>query len=249
MNLVLSIVALVLGPLLYRVCQRSVATRSGLDGLLFITIVGIVVAHIVPDSIRVAGPLALVFVLLGIAFAFAVERSSTDTNSRRYAWVVVVGAIALAMHAAVDGLALLPGEHVHDLRNHDDSDLAHQLEALLSNHLALGVVLHRIAVGAAIWWTLRPQLGSLVAGGALFIIAAATSVAYLMGPPIIALMHTNGVALFQAFVAGTLLHVIVLVNIRQSNTVAASEQRSQVIGERLGIVAGLILVLLVPHAH
>ena len=179
-------------------------------------------------------PLAFVFVLLGIGFALFVERSSVAERQSRYGWVVAIAAIGLAIHAAVDGLALIPDASMHDLRNHDHDGVGHQLDVLLSNHLALGVIVHRIAVGAAIWWTLRPLLGKAIATGALLIIAVATAAAYWLGPPIIALMHTSGVALFQAFVAGTLLHVIVLVNVRQSDSATENEQRIQVVGERPG---------------
>ena len=47
MNLVLSLVALALGPLLYAACQKTNTVRSALDGLLFVTIAGIVVVYIV----------------------------------------------------------------------------------------------------------------------------------------------------------------------------------------------------------
>ena len=42
MNLFLGLLALALGPLLYFACQRLTISRSALDGLLFITIAGIV---------------------------------------------------------------------------------------------------------------------------------------------------------------------------------------------------------------
>ena len=121
--------------------------------------------------------------------------------------------------------------------------------ALLSNHLALGVILHRIPVGMAIWWTLRPVMGSAVAVGALALIALATSAAYLFGEPVIHLMQSSAVASFQAFVAGTLMHVIMFSSIRQGSEDSESRLSYNALSERLGILAGLCLVFLVPHAH
>ena len=43
MNLILSLVALAVGPLLYSLCRNYPAARSTLDGFLFVTIAGIVV--------------------------------------------------------------------------------------------------------------------------------------------------------------------------------------------------------------
>ena len=131
----------------------------------------------------------------------------------------------------MDGIALLPGDHLagaegglggdhamahghgdHDEHGHDEDGHGSAFSELFGNHLALGVILHRIPVGMAIWWTVRPRLGKTVAIGALAIIAVATSAAYILGEPVIALMEAKSVACFQAFVAGTLLHVIVLTN-------------------------------------
>ena len=264
MNLILSLVALALGPVLYGACRKLETLRSSLDGFLFVTIAGIVVVHIVPDVFNIAGFVALGFLVLGIAFAFSVERRPTVSDGQRYSWILMVGALGLVLHAAMDGIALLPGDHLHDAHagglhdGHDhghghehehEDEHGHGLDGLLSNHLALGVILHRIPVGMAIWWTLRPALGSGIAITALGLIAAATSAAYLLGEPIIALMHTNSVACFQAFVAGTLLHVIVFSTVRRNERLSETPLTYTAVGERLGVIAGLFLLFLVPHAH
>ena len=92
-------------------------------------------------------------------------------------------------------------------------------------------------------------MGSAVAVGALALIALATSAAYLFGEPVIDLMQSDAIASFQAFVAGSLLHVIVFSSIRQSSEDTAVRHSYNALGERIGILAGLCLVFLVPHAH
>lgn len=252
MNLALSLLALVLGPLLYGACRKAEGVKSSLDGFLFVTIAGIVIVYIVPDVFEVAGLVAIGFLVAGAAFAFAVEHHAAAQTSRAYTWVAMLGALGLVVHAAMDGIALLPDDHLHlDIRNlgahsHGEPHAhSHGLGDLLSNHLALGVILHRIPVGMAIWWTLRPQIGNGMAVAALALIAAATSAAYLFGDAIVQVMQTNSVAYFQAFVAGTLLHVIVYSTARRQ----ATPSTHNVLGERLGVVAGLFLIYLVPHAH
>ena len=262
MNLVLSLAALALGPLIYGACQKMDFVRSALDGLLFVTIAGIVVVHIIPDVYNIAGLTALLFMLGGIGLAFLVERQPALGEGDNYRWIILLGGLGLVVHAAMDGIALLPGDHLHnhglvfdthaghDHEGHDhDHGPSGGLADLLSNHLAFGVILHRIPVGMAIWWTVRPKLGSAVAVGALAIIAIATSAAYVLGEPVIELMEGNSVAYFQAFVAGTLLHVIVFSSVRSDTEIQEDSHANSVIGERLGVIAGLFLVFLVPHAH
>lgn len=280
MNLILSIIALALGPVLYSLVRNTQVARSSLDGFLFVTIAGIVVVHIVPDVVEVAGLPAIMFVVLGALFALGVERFPAAQSAQGYSWVAMIGALGLALHAAMDGIALLPGdllhagdgidgalrdaaghEHSHSAVPHDHSGAEHDHDAhddesslldvggLLNNHLALGVILHRIPVGMAIWWTLRPLVGSAVALGTLGLIAFSTAAAYLFGEPVIELLNTGGAAYFQAFVAGTLLHVIVSAKIQQQTDGMSVTSSYSLTGDRLGILAGLFLVYLVPHAH
>lgn len=251
MNLVLSLVALALGPLLYGACQKVDFARSALDGLLFVTIAGIVVVHIVPDVFSAAGFTALAFFAAGAGVAFLVERWPAPGDGDRYSWIILLGAIGLIVHAAMDGIALLPGDPLHGAEAdlHDGHGHETWLADLFHNHLALGVILHRIPVGMAIWWTIRPRLGKTVAIGALTIIAMATSAAYILGEPVIALMEARSVACFQAFVAGTLLHVIVFTSVRRDAEIPEKHHAHTVVGERLGVIAGLFVIFLVPHAH
>ncbi len=249
MNLLLSLIALVSGPLLYSACKDRRSIRSALDGLLFVTIAGIVIVHIVPDVVEAAGFTALAFLAAGLLVAFVVERQPSLGGGKRYSWIVFLGALGLVIHATMDGIALLPGDHLHAAVAHDDQPDEAWLAGLLGNHLAVGVILHRIPVGMVIWWTLRPRLGSTVAIAALAIIVVATSAAYLLGEPVIAMMEARSFALFQAFVAGTLLHVIVLSSAEGNQHGSEGSQPHANIGERLGIILGIALVFLVPHGH
>ena len=251
MNLALSLVALALGPLLYAACQKRDLIRSALDGLLFVTIAGIVVVYIIPEVIEVAGLLALVFLAAGVVTATLVERRPDIGSGDRYSWIILLAALGLVIHAVMDGIALLPGDHLHLAERHSPGGHVHEegLAGLLGNHLAIGVILHRIPVGMAIWWTIRPRLGSTVAIGALAIIAIATSASYLLGEPVIAMMEVRSVACFQAFVAGTLLHVIVFSSVQRHSDPHSASHAKTVVGERLGIVIGIVLLFLVPHGH
>jgi hypothetical protein len=73
--------------------------------------------------------------------------------------------------------------------------------------LWLAVVLHRLPEGAALWWLMRP-LGERGARVALALVAAATTLGFLLGGAAAPDLGTAGAALFQAFVAGVMLHVL-----------------------------------------
>ena len=253
MNLALSLIALVAGPLLYRACQSKTILRSALDGLLFVTISGIVIIHILPEVYSEAGFVAIVILAGGAGFAFLAERWPVNGDRTAYSWAIVLAAIGLALHAAMDGLALIPSDHLnlghvhghdHDARGSDSV-----VASLSNNQLALGVILHRIPIGMAIWWTVRPQLGRAAAIGTLTIIALATTVTYTLSDPLINLLESTQIAYFQAFVAGTLMHVIVFSSVRSPDILAMANREQLVMGERLGIVAGLLILYLLPSVH
>ena len=52
MNLILSITALLLGPIIYALGRRNHVARQILDGFIFITVAGIICVHIIPDALR-----------------------------------------------------------------------------------------------------------------------------------------------------------------------------------------------------
>jgi len=65
----------------------------------------------------------------------------------------------------------------------------------------------RLPVGMAIWWALRPQFGTPVAVAAFLIVIAATALSYSLGADLVNLAQTRNLAVFQSFVAGSLVHV------------------------------------------
>ena len=138
MLLALSIVALLAGPAVYTFGRRNRIARQILDGFIFITIAGIVTVHIIPEALVGGGNLAFVFLALGIAFPVVLERGLHGSFHAAHGLVLALAALGLVIHAALDGIALLPSG---------------------SRDLAYAVILHRLPVGMAIWWSLRPNLG------------------------------------------------------------------------------------------
>jgi len=226
MNLILSIAALLLGPAIYAYGRRNPTARQILDGFIFITIAGLICVNIVPESLAVGGAMAGVFLLLGIAFPVIIERGFHGALHEAHVLVLIVAALGLVIHAVVDGIALLPME---------------------GGDLPYAVILHRLPVGMAIWWSLRPNLGLPVAIGAFATIILASTLAYTFGAPIVELGEARSIAYVQAFVSGSLIHIVAF-GVTHDHHIEPVAQ-AQHWGYRVGILIGLFLVFTAPQLH
>ncbi|MFQ5609369.1 MAG: hypothetical protein ACE5F8_03775, partial [Woeseiaceae bacterium] len=108
MTFILSAVALFLGPFLYALGQKTPTARQILDGFIFITIAGIVCVDIIPQSISNGGVYAFAFLVLGLAFPVVLEKNFRKAVPHAHEVVLLLAAIGLILHAAIDGIALLP---------------------------------------------------------------------------------------------------------------------------------------------
>ncbi len=228
MNLALSILALLLGPVIYALSRRNRVARHVLDGFIFITIAGIICVNIIPEALVVGGTLAVISLLLGLAFPVVVEHGFRSALHEAHIVVLLLAALGLVIHAIIDGIALLPAQ---------GSDLAH------------AVILHRLPVGMAIWWSLRPSLGTPVAVAAIVMISVATALSYVLGAPVIELAEARSLALVQAFVSGSLIHVVAFGINHEHDTPIEPVAKSQDWSYRVGILLGLFLVFTAPQIN
>lgn len=188
MTLILSIVALLLGPLIYAAGKKNTTVRRLLDGLIILSIAVIIFVHIIPEALTQGGATAIFIIVLGLAFPMLLERLFRKATDTAHLMIVAIAAIGLFVHAAVDGVALLTGN---------------------SAGLAYAIVLHRLPVGMAIWWVVRPGLGTPIAVGVFTLVILATTAGYFMGESIVQVAETQTLALFQAFVSGSLIHIVI----------------------------------------
>ena len=228
MNLALSILALLLGPVIYALSRKNHITREILDGFIFITIAGIICVNIIPEALAIGGTLALLFLVLGLAFPVVVEHGFHSALHEAHLVVLVLAALGLVIHATIDGIALLPAQ---------GNDLAH------------AVILHRLPVGMAIWWSLRPTLGTSVAVGAIVVISLATALSYVLGAPMVELAEARSLAMVQAFVSGSLIHIVAFGITHEHDAHIEPVAKSQDWSYRVGILLGLFLVFAAPELH
>ncbi len=218
MTLLLATLALLAAPFVYGVARRHPVSRQFLDGFIFITIAGIVCVTIIPEALRFGGVAAAAFLAAGLVLPFLLERAGSISHRKAHVFVVILAGLGLAIHAAIDGLALL------------------------DEQLATAVVVHRLPVGMAIWWSVRPSFGTATAAGVFAMIVAATALAWLLGPEFAELAETRGLAWFQAFVAGSLVHVVAFGVSHEHDRQVEPDANFRDWGYRVGILAGLFMI-------
>lgn len=187
MNFFLSTVALLLGPIIYAFARNNRAMRRLLDALIVLTIAFIIGVHIIPEAIAQGGKLAIFVIVIGILFPMLLERLFRKATDTAHLVIVGIAALGLLVHAVVDGLALLPGS---------GTGLAH------------AVILHRLPVGMALWWAVNPTFGETAASAAFALVILATACGYFLGESVVATADIHLLAMFQAFVSGSLIHVV-----------------------------------------
>ena len=188
MTLILSIAALLLGPAIYTAGRQNRMARRVLDGLILVSIAVIIAVHVVPEAIQHGGKLAFVVILIGLAFPLLLERLFRSATETAHLFIVALAAAGLLIHSVVDGVALLPEN---------------------GTSLAYAIVLHRLPVGMAIWCVVRPNFGTVTAVSVFALVIGATVAGYFVGASVLELAETRTVALLQAFISGSLIHVVI----------------------------------------
>ena len=187
MTLILSIAALLLGPVIYAKSRGNPALRRVLNGLILGTIAAIIGLHIIPEALQHGGSLAVVLIVAGIAFPMILERLFSKATDAAHLVIVAIAAAGLLIHAIIDGIALLPES---------------------GKGLAYAIVVHRLPVGMAIWWAVHRNFGKTVTAIVFASIILATAAGYFVGDSIIEMAEAKTLAMLQAFVSGSLIHVV-----------------------------------------
>lgn len=235
--LLASCIALLIGPLFYRYFSSSSGLQKGLDGFIFVSLGGLVLIHILPELLEHGGMLAIIFVLLGIWGPTASERLFHRYSEVTHNFTLFLGIGGLLLHTVTDGTAMV-------LAQQDDNSIL----------LALGVILHQLPVGFAVWWILKPHLGTR---WTLMIFAAQmlfTGIGYFAGEQLLPYLNIDDTVYLQAFITGTILHVVLHQPHGQHESDTQGKYEYQAgIGSLLGI--GLLVILLLmdsgghEHAH
>lgn len=226
----LSIGALALAPLLALALARRPALAVGLDSLVLVSVGGVVALHVVPHSVHVVGALAVAVAVAGLLLPIALHRvdqaladsAHATARSVRDLLVYALLSLGLFVHALFDGAALAA---------HSDS-------------LALGVLAHRLPAGLALWVVVRPRAGTLHTVLLMALYAAGTVGGALVGNALEGSTGAVPLALLQAFVAGSILHVVA-----ESPPLGAPARPSGRLAGLLGAALAVAALLAVTHGE
>ena len=187
--LVLGLLALIVGPLAYNALTRRGELAAMLDGFIFITIGALVSLEALPEAIAAGGVWAWAFLVAGLFGPTLLERLVHQAARQTHLATLLIGGFGLLLHATADGAALGAGSAHNPL-------------------LPVAVILHRLPVGLAVWWLLRPSFGPRVAASMLGLMIVGTVLGFAVGPQVVGAVDSSALAWFQAFVAGSILHVV-----------------------------------------
>ncbi len=239
MLLAASLVALVIGPLLLQISKVSPRAFAFLEGFTFITIAGLLCFSILPQALDIGGGFAWAFVVLGLLFPVGLERLFHHLARQVHLLILLIGVAGLAVHAAIDGVALA-------MAGFDSIDAVEKGwitgDRNSETGLAIAVVLHRFPLGLAVWYLIAPALGTRFTLLVLAILGGATVLGFLMGPELMSAAQGTVIACFQAFVAGSILHVIVYEPGHHKHQIENDSRSLEKWPDRIGLICGLALL-------
>ncbi|GGB73125.1 metal transporter [Shewanella inventionis] len=193
--------------------------------------------HILPELLEHGGFITLFFVLLGVWGPTASEKLFHRYSTVTHNITLSLGIGGLLLHTITDGGAMVLAQQEGN-----------------STLLALGVIMHRLPVGVAIWWLLKPQVGTRWASAVLAAMMILTSVGYFAGEQLLTQLSLENTVYLQAFVTGSILHVVLhQPHGHQQEDKQGKYQYQAGIGSLLGL--GLLALLLLmdtgghEHAH
>ncbi|MXY30065.1 MAG: hypothetical protein F4179_04340 [Gammaproteobacteria bacterium] len=175
------------GVLIYVTMHHRARTVRLLDTAVIVALPLLVAAQVVPHAWAERSFVPVVVVALGAGLVAMVERLSRTLARYTDDATIVFAVLGISVHALVEGSALTAGA---------------------SPAFVLAVVAHRVTLGLLIWWLVVPRHGTRAAAAGVAAILAATVAGYVVGTGVMADLPFVDSHLLEAFVAGTLLHVV-----------------------------------------
>jgi hypothetical protein len=188
--LIAAAAAPILGPVLYRLLHDHPRAVELVDGFVYLAVPLLVAWQVLPHAWEDRNALVVVALVAGFLVPAIVEKASHALADRTDNVAMVVGISGLVLHAMLEGAAFLPSPAPPDIP------------------FALAVTLHRIPVSLVVWWLICPRFGSGWAAAGVGSIVLATLAGYGLGAELLGGVHGSGAVVYQAFVSGSLVHVV-----------------------------------------
>ncbi len=224
--LLLSLLALAVAPLIYRVADRAGNALAALDGFVMITIAGLAAVHIIPHAVEAAGFGVIAVAILGFFGPGWAEHALHKAADRVHSATLVLAVLGLLLHGFFDGVGLAgPTEH--------------------ESTLGIAVLLHRLPVAITLWWLLRPRDWRLAAG-VLFGLAVMTVTGFGLADALAPTLDAKWLGYVQALIAGSVLHVVAH---RPPPTAMPSSVGRGKLWAGVGALAGIVAVAMLSSEH
>ena len=241
LNLILSLVALGVGPAVVLLAGRVRTATVVLDAFVLVVVGGLVLLHVLPESIALGGWYAVGATVLGLMVPVLVERGMSPAGGMRG---ITIG-LALAgmlVHAMLDGVALVGGGgHSHVMP--DGSVHHHGGDTVL----VWAVLAHRLPVGIGIWWIVGRTLGKPIALLTLAVTAIGTVIGWGVGDALLTNASQAFAGVFQALLAGSLLHVLLHAHVPAPDVSKRARHIASVVGAFAAV--GIVWAVEASHSH
>lgn len=191
--LILSFIALLAGPLLCNFATRYTTLLKFLDAFVICSIVSLVLFHILPESIYHGGIIAIIAATVGLLGPLVISKIYHESHCQVHRSLISVASLGLFAHAILDGMAL--ASFYPDNVNQ-------------TAFLGFAVVLHRLPEGVGIWRVTQSNLGKKAGIYVLAFVMIATIMGFFFGESWLTHSSEKVLTVFEALMAGVLLHVI-----------------------------------------
>lgn len=189
--LLLSIVALFVGPLLYLWLRRGGFAAKAFDSVIIAVLIALMAFLLIPESWTELGYLSVALMFTGYLLPGLLESLIRKAAHTLHLISLLLALAGLALHAILDGAALTAG--------HSDT----------GNGLSLAIVLHRFGVGLMLWLMVQPVFGKRAAFAILGFVGLATVGGWVLSETVLGLKSDHAMSVIQALVIGMIVHSLV----------------------------------------
>ena len=189
--LLLSIVAIFIGPMLYLWLRKGGFIANAFDSLIVAVLILLMAFLLIPESWRDLGYWSVGLMFGGYLLPGLLEGLIKKAAHTLHLISLMLALTGLALHAILDGAVLTLGQ----------TDPG--------NSLSLVIVLHRFGVGLMLWMMVQPVFGKRVAFAVLGFVSIATIAGYLLSERILGIQGDHAIAVIQALIIGMIVHSLV----------------------------------------
>ena len=177
-----------LAPVLYRVLHDRPSAVETFDKFVYLAVPMLVAWQVLPHAWEEQNVLLILAVTGGLVLPILVERAFQSIADETDNLAIAAGLSGLVLHALLEGAALTPTSP--------------------DPPLVAAIILHRIPMSLVIWWLIFPRFGTKKAAAGIGLLVLATLAGYSLGSEFLSGLEGDSAALYQAFVSGSLIHVV-----------------------------------------